>query len=64
MVSDAGRATLAAEHLLVDERSGVLPDDQGSLYRPISLSPTLLLGLDEQKRASFLARWRETFSSR
>jgi iron(III) transport system substrate-binding protein len=64
MLSDAGRAALAAQYLLVDEETGVLPDEQGSLYRPIPLSPTLLLGLDQQKRASFLARWRAAFSRR
>jgi ABC-type Fe3+ transport system substrate-binding protein len=64
MLSDAGRTALAAQYLLVDEETGVLPDEQGSLYRPIPLSPTLLLGLDQQKRASFLARWRAAFSRR
>lgn len=61
MLSDRGRAVMAAQHLLVDGESGVLPDDKGSLYRPIPLSPVLLLGLDQQKRAGFLARWRATF---
>lgn len=64
MLSDAGRAALAAKRLLFpfgpDAVNG-LPEDDASLYRPIPLSPTLLLGLDQQKRASFLERWRQTF---
>lgn len=63
MLSDAGRTALAAAHLLfpfgTDDR---LPADEDSLYRPIPLSPTLLLGLDQQKRAGFLARWRAAFA--
>jgi ABC-type Fe3+ transport system substrate-binding protein len=62
LLSEAGRAALAAQHLLVREKAVVLPDDQGSLYRPIPLSPVLLLGLDKQKRAAFLDRWRATFA--
>ena len=61
MLSDAGRAALAAAHLLLPFGEG-LPDDEDFLYRPIPLSPTLLLGLDQQKRASVLARWRATFA--
>jgi iron(III) transport system substrate-binding protein len=63
MLSDDGRAALAAQHLLV-EASGVLPDERGSVYRPIPLSPVLLLGLDRQKRAGFLDRWRAAFARR
>jgi hypothetical protein len=36
--------------------------EEDSRYRQIPLSPTLLLSLDQQKRESFLARWRATFS--
>ena len=59
MLSGEGRAALASKRLLFPpgERDG----DEG-LYRPIPLSPILLLGLDRQKRANFLARWRATFS--
>jgi ABC-type Fe3+ transport system substrate-binding protein len=66
MLSDAGRAALASTRLLFPfaGAGAELPDDETSLYRPIPLSPTLLLGLDRQKQASFLARWRATFSSR
>ena len=59
---DAGRAALAEQFLIVDGEAGGLPEEGASLYRPIHLSPALLLGLDRQKRASFLARWRESFS--
>ena len=61
MLSGRGRAALAEQFLIVDGEAGGLPEEDASLYRPIRLSPALLLGLDRQKRASFLARWRETF---
>jgi ABC-type Fe3+ transport system substrate-binding protein len=64
MLSDAGRAALASTRLLFPfAAAGADLPDENSLYRPIPLSPTLLLGLDQQKRASVLARWRATFSS-
>ncbi|MFT3973187.1 MAG: ABC transporter substrate-binding protein [Amaricoccus sp.] len=63
MLSDAGRVALAASHLLFPfDDADTLPPDEVSLYRPIALAPTLLLGLDQQKRASFLARWRAVFA--
>ena len=62
MLSDAGRAALAEQFLIARDEAGGLPEDDASLYRPIRLTPALLLGLDGQKRASFLARWRATFS--
>jgi iron(III) transport system substrate-binding protein len=62
MLSDAGRAALAEQFLIVRDAAGGLPEDDASLYRPIRLTPALLLGLDSQKRAGFLARWRATFS--
>lgn len=65
MLSPTGHAALAAQHLLFREDQGVLPgalpDAGASLYRPIPLAPALLLGLDQQKRETFLARWRSTF---
>jgi ABC-type Fe3+ transport system substrate-binding protein len=63
MLSDAGRAALAAKHLLLPFGTE-LPADEAALYRPIALSPPLLLGLDQQKRAAFLDRWRATFAPR
>lgn len=65
MLSEPGRAALAAKHLLLEPGGGAVepsPDDD-ALFRPIPLSPTLLVGLDRQKRAAFLARWRSTFAS-
>jgi iron(III) transport system substrate-binding protein len=62
MLSDAGRAALAEQFLVAYDGIGGLPEEDASLYRPIRLTPALLLGLDRQKRASFLARWRATFS--
>lgn len=62
MLSDAGRAALAQRFLITGDGAGGLPEDTASLYRPIPLTPALLLGLDSQKRASFLLRWRAAFS--
>jgi ABC-type Fe3+ transport system substrate-binding protein len=62
MLSEPGRAVLADQHLLA--APGLAPERETSLYRPIALSPTLLLGLDQQKRAGFLARWRAAFARR
>ncbi|MCA8879252.1 MAG: ABC transporter substrate-binding protein [Rhodobacteraceae bacterium] len=56
LLSTAGRAELARTHLIVD----VPPDDTAQL-RPIPLSPVLLVGLDQQKRALLMSRWRDTF---
>ena len=62
MLSDAGRAVLAEQFLVARDGAGGLLEDDASFYRPIRLTPALLLGLDDQKRASFLARWRAAFS--
>ncbi len=62
MLSDAGRAALAEQFLIARDEAGGLLEDDASFYRPIRLTPALLLGLDDQKRASFLARWRAAFS--
>lgn len=67
MLSEPGRAALAAKGLLfpfgAPSASGeAMPAADASRYRRMPLSPTLLLGLDQQKRASFLASWRATFT--
>jgi iron(III) transport system substrate-binding protein len=66
MLSDPGRAALASKRLLFPFEAPLAPGgampEEDSRYRQIPLSPTLLLSLDQQKRASFLARWRATFS--
>ncbi len=66
MLSDAGRRALAASHLLVplddpDATELRIPGGDDSVLRPIPLSPALLVGLDRQKRAQFIALWRSTF---
>ncbi len=64
MLSEPGRAALASKRLLLSPEPLAgegLPEHDASLYRPIPLSPTLLLGLDQRKRALFLALWRSTF---
>ena len=65
MLSGPGRAALAGTGLRFPfaAPSG-LGVEEDPLYRPIPLSPTLLLGLDQQKGAAFLARWRATFGPR
>ena len=62
MLSEPGRAALSAEHLIAGPEA--LRAGQPSAYFPIPLSPALLLGLDQQKRAHFLARWRANFAGR
>ena len=62
MLSDAGRAALAEQYLLVREEAGVLPETRARSIARSRCRPTLLLGLDRQKRAGFLARWRATFA--
>ena len=66
MLSDPGRRALTETGLQFpfegSDRSDLrLPRDDNSLFRPIPLSPALLLGLDQQTRAHFLERWRKTF---
>ena len=60
LLSEPGREALVDAHLILDV-AALLPDADDSLLRPIPLSPVLLVGLDQQKRAGFLALWRETF---
>lgn len=62
LLSPAGRAALAEAHLLFPFGDADSPEDRDASYRPIPLSPRLLLGLDDEKRAAFLARWRATFT--
>lgn len=63
LLSPDGRAALARAHLLFLFSNSERTEAHGaSPYRPIPLSPRLLLGLDARKRAAFLARWHETFA--
>ena len=66
MLSDAGRAALASKQLLfpfdASWRRAACPRTTPRSTGRSRSRPTLLLGLDSQKRASFLARWRATFS--
>lgn len=66
LLSDAGRRELAKSHLLVDagdDEVQILVEN-AAVLRPIPLSPVLLVGLDQQKRARFLKLWRDTFPRR
>ena len=67
LLSQTGRQALAREHLYLEAAEmrgeGLLDLEDGDSYlRPISLSPVLLAGLDQQRRAHFIALWRSTFS--
>ena len=69
MLGGDGRHALAGSRLFVSfsEAEGAdleLPEAIEASLRPIPLSPTLLVGLDQHKRAQFLARWRAIFPSR
>jgi ABC-type Fe3+ transport system substrate-binding protein len=69
MLSDLGQRALAASRLVVSfgEAEGAdfdLANAAGSTLRSIQLSPALLAGLDQHKRALFLTRWRDNFKSR
>lgn len=69
MLSEDGQRAMAAERLIVDFTDAdpvagafVYPADTPSSFRQIALSPVLLVGLDRQKRALFLERWRASFT--
>ncbi|MBV2361569.1 ABC transporter substrate-binding protein [Thalassococcus sp. CAU 1522] len=69
MLGEDGRRAMAAERLIIDftdpdpdTGSFYYPSGNQSAFRQIPLSPVLLVGLDRQKRALFLERWRETFT--
>ncbi|WP_127902757.1 ABC transporter substrate-binding protein [Solirhodobacter olei] len=67
LLSPAGRRALSATHLIVSPSEIYATQAGGdggtgtSLLRPIPLSPVLLVGLDRQRRAQFIALWRKTF---
>lgn len=66
ILSDEGRSALQSEHLIVrtDESAPSslrLPETPETNFRPIALTPSLLVGLDQHKRREFVALWRSTF---
>lgn len=66
MLSESGRTALSAAHLIVETDGELnaslrLPENPEASFRPIALSPPLLVGLDRHKRREFVARWRATF---
>lgn len=63
LLSPAGLTVLTRVHLIVDpgEISAGQSADAPATLRAIPLSPVLLLGLDRQRRAQFIALWRKTF---
>lgn len=67
LLADAGQRAMADARLIVglddpDETLLTLPESSAVL-RQIPLSPVLLVGLDQQKRARFLQLWRSTFTT-
>ncbi|EBA06155.1 putative periplasmic iron-binding protein [Sagittula stellata E-37] len=66
LLSASGRASLRSEHLIAQtdqedpEALRLLETPETSL-RPIALTPSLLVGLDQHKRREFVALWRSTF---
>jgi ABC-type Fe3+ transport system substrate-binding protein len=66
LLSAEGREVLATRHLLVEPGDAELPLPPGVLAAPrsIPLSPVIMVGLDQQKRAQFLELWRRTFAAR
>lgn len=60
LLSGAGRVALKDSNLIIEN----LADDDDLVIRQIPLSPVLLLGLDQEKRARFLDRWHATFPVR
>ncbi|MGQ7845967.1 ABC transporter substrate-binding protein [Granulosicoccus sp. 3-233] len=64
LLSDQGRTILQKSHLIAtfdDNDMADFPSLEGAVpvLRPISLSPTLLVGLDQMKREIFIRQWRE-----
>lgn len=64
LLSDQGRSILQKSHLIAtfdDEDMSDFPAAMGAVpvLRPIPLSPTLLVGLDQMKRELFIRQWRE-----
>lgn len=57
LLGPEGRRALAATWLIVEPGG----DGEDASLRPIALTPALLLGLDQAKRAGFLDLWRATF---
>jgi ABC-type Fe3+ transport system substrate-binding protein len=60
LLSEDGRRATAATNLTVD----IPALNADTTLQPIALSPVLLLGLDQHKRAQLLALWRATFPPR
>lgn len=68
LLSDAGQRAMARESLYLDVAGGAasgldMPAANESVLRLIELSPVLLVGMDQQKKAQFLALWRNTFAA-
>jgi len=65
LLSDQGRSVLQKSHLIATFDNGEVTDFDNAIMgaapvlRPIPLSPTLLVGLDQMKRELFIRQWRE-----
>jgi ABC-type Fe3+ transport system substrate-binding protein len=60
LLSTQGQAILAASGL-VAEGGAAQAGAHDTSARPIRIAPALLVARDQQKRAQFIRRWRETF---
>lgn len=60
LLSGQGQAILAASGL-VAEGGAAQAGAHDTSARPIRIAPALLVARDQQKRAQFIRRWRETF---
>lgn len=66
LLSEFGRRALAQSRLLLEDDGAVFrpAEEDDTVLRRIPLSPMLLVGLDQEKRARFLDLWRATFPDR
>ncbi|MEI2687327.1 MAG: ABC transporter substrate-binding protein [Cypionkella sp.] len=67
MLSGAGRTALHQQFLYMDgpdlgDQDPAAMGTGTANLKPIQLSPVLLIGLDDQRRAHFISLWRGTFS--
>lgn len=68
LLSEAGQHAMARARLYLEVADGAasgldVPAANKSVLRLIELSPVLLVGTDQQKKAQFLDLWRNTFAA-
>jgi ABC-type Fe3+ transport system substrate-binding protein len=65
MLSGLGQSAMSQSRLIIEfgasaSANPTMPGGGPSSLRPIAISPVLLAGIDQHKRAIFLAQWRES----